>query len=387
MNPVIKRYDLEYRQGSSDKVYHIQVVQVGPGPGLYDVLFQYGRRGSTLQSGQKNAAPIPLSKATAFADSLAAEKRKKGYTDMASSGATQIPAPPQPSGPGQTGPLPQLLNPVKDERELGILLISPQWFMQEKMDGERRLVKIDRGVVTAYNRSGALVPFHQQLVGEIIKRFIGHDNRVYILDCELVGDFLHVFDVTDETGILQMMTFEQRLQQIPLDTQETPSSRVLRVRVAKNTLDKRNLLEEVRKRGGEGVVFKKSDSAYRPGRPNSGGNQLKYKLYETAVVAVSAVNAQRSVEMKMYKGSGKDMQIVGNVTIPQNASIPDVDDLIEVRYLYACRGGSLFQPVFLRRRTDVSFSDSMSTLKYKGEPMPEDAVKDIASDPVAILAW
>ena len=45
---------------------------------------------------------------------------------------------------------------------------------------------------------------------------------------------------------------------------------------------------------------------------------------------------------------------VGNVTVPANQAIPQAGVLVEVRYLYAHDGGSLFQPVLLGVRDDIT---------------------------------
>jgi len=45
----------------------------------------------------------------------------------------------------------------------------------------------------------------------------------------------------------------------------------------------------------EGVVFKRLDAPYTPGRPGSGGTQLKHKFCATLSAVVARVNAQRSV--------------------------------------------------------------------------------------------
>lgn len=59
---------------------------------------------------------------------------------------------------------------------------------------------------------------------------------------------------------------------------------------------------------------------------------------------------------------------VGNVTISVNKEIPKVGDIIEVRYLYAYKGGSLYQPTFLEVRTDMQIADcDIAQLKYKKE--------------------
>ena len=70
---------LYFREGSSDKVYHAQIVPNGDN--LYSVNFQYGRRGSTLQTGSKTAAPVTLAEARKIFDKLVAEKKAKGYTE------------------------------------------------------------------------------------------------------------------------------------------------------------------------------------------------------------------------------------------------------------------------------------------------------------------
>ena len=44
---------------------------------------------------------------------------------------------------------------------------------------------------------------------------------------------------------------------------------------------------------------------------------------------------------------------VGAVTIATNQTIPAVGNLIDVKYLYAFEGGSLFQPTFKGVRTDL----------------------------------
>ena len=53
-----ERIDLYYQQGSSDKVYHLQLENVEE---QWSVNAQWGRRGSTLQSDTK-ASGVPLMK-------------------------------------------------------------------------------------------------------------------------------------------------------------------------------------------------------------------------------------------------------------------------------------------------------------------------------------
>jgi bifunctional non-homologous end joining protein LigD len=59
---------------------------------------------------------------------------------------------------------------------------------------------------------------------------------------------------------------------------------------------------------------------------------------------------------------------IGNVTIPPNKDIPSVGDIIEVKYLYAYKGGSLYQPSLLKPRPDLRVEECViGQLKYKPE--------------------
>ncbi|WP_207534428.1 hypothetical protein [Desertivirga arenae] len=73
---LIKQVSLYYQEGTSDKVYEIDLLQTGQD---YVVNFRYGKRGSTLKEGTKTIFPVVLSEAEKVFDSLEQEKRKKGY--------------------------------------------------------------------------------------------------------------------------------------------------------------------------------------------------------------------------------------------------------------------------------------------------------------------
>ena len=65
---------------------------------------------------------------------------------------------------------------------------------------------------------------------------------------------------------------------------------------------------------------------------------------------------------------------VGNVTIPPNAAIPRIGNILEVRYLYCYRAGSLFQPCFLGVRDDLDASACVvKQLKYRAADEDDDA--------------
>lgn len=72
----IEKQSLYFRNGASDKVYHIQTVKEGSG---YVVRFQYGRRGSNLKEGVKTNTPVSMEVALGVMNEIVREKIKKGY--------------------------------------------------------------------------------------------------------------------------------------------------------------------------------------------------------------------------------------------------------------------------------------------------------------------
>ena len=85
---------LGFREGNSDKVYEVDLVEVAAGQ--YVVNFRYGRRGTALRDGTKTPLPISLDKARTLFTALVAEKRKGGYQPLATGDAAR-PAPTPPS--------------------------------------------------------------------------------------------------------------------------------------------------------------------------------------------------------------------------------------------------------------------------------------------------
>ncbi|MDM8556367.1 hypothetical protein QUF75_16715, partial [Desulfococcaceae bacterium HSG7] len=142
------------------------------------------------------------------------------------------------------------------------------------------------------------------------------------------------------------------------------SGSVTVIETAKTQKEKQRLYDRLQASGAEGVVFKKHAASYTAGRPKSGGNQVKFKFYATASVVVTKINDKRSVAVGIL---AEERRVgVGNVTIPPNKDVPAVNSVIEVRYLYAYPGGSLYQPAYIGVRDDVGVEDCViSQLKYK----------------------
>lgn len=343
---------LYFREGSSDKIYQ---ASIQPKDGGFVVHFAYGRRGSALTTGTKTQSPVDYPKAKSIFDKLVREKTSKGYTPGESG------TPWQHSDKAQqvTGILPQLLNPI-GEMEAVMLVRDPQWIMQEKFDGRRLLIRRSDNGTDGINRTGLIVSLPQAIL-DAVEALHGQ----FILDGELVGDQYFAFDLLELNGTDHRSTpYHERL--LSLSDLIDPSSPFLGMaETASNTATKAALLDQLKVAKAEGVVFKRHDAAYSPGRPASGGDALKLKFYETASFLVSQINEQRSVSLALLHQD--NIVPAGNVTIPPNREVPDKDDIVEVRYLYAFpESGCVYQPVYIGRRDDLPRSAcSTGQLKFK----------------------
>ncbi|MDM8544786.1 RNA ligase family protein [Desulfococcaceae bacterium HSG9] len=340
---------LYFKQGRSDKIYTASLEEVENE--RFKVNFAYGRRGATLRTGTKTLTPVDYASAKKIYDKLVKSKTLKGYAPGA-------------QGPQyvhtdtdirETGVRCQLLNFIKTS-QVTQYIHDDDWWAQEKYDGKRMLLR-KTDTVTAINRNGLTIGAPDA----IIKRADVAD-QTYLADGEAVGETLFVFDILeiDNTDI-RSKPYEQRLSH--LESLGLNGS-VTVIETAKTQKEKQRLYDRLQASGAEGVVFKKHAASYTAGRPNSGGNQVKFKFYATASVVVTKINDKRSVAVAIL---AEERRVdVGNVTIPPNKDVPAVNSVIEVRYLYAYPGGSLYQPAYIGVRDDVDVKGCViSQLKYK----------------------
>ena len=353
--PQTQRTTLYYREGSSDKVYQAAIEPEGD---LFLVTFAFGRRGTTLSTGTKTPEPVDLDTATRIFNKLVSEKRAKGYTE----GPDGTPYQHTEKEDRATGILPQLLNPI-DESQVQQFLEDPRYCAQEKYDGRRILIRKNGAEIHGINRKGLTVALPETIFGAA--RSIPGD---FILDGECVGDVYYAFDILQGPGIdLRTKAYQQRLVALLNLLGLAVQKHIRCAETAFAPAQKRDLFNWLRREKKEGIVFKRLDAPYAPSRPNSGGPQLKHKFYATCSAIVSKINDKRSVELRLLNGDG--FQLVGNVTIPVNFDVPQVGQVVEVRYLNAHKQShALYQPVYLGPRHDVEIHECvLSQLKYKAD--------------------
>ncbi len=351
----MEQITLYYRQGGSDKIYQAAIEAKDGG---CVVNFAYGRRGTTLQTGTKTQVPVGYDAAKAVYDKLVREKTAKGYTPGED-------GTPYRNGDRQaTGILPQLLNPI-DRIQLEALLNDRLHVMQEKFDGRRLMLQKLGHTVTGINKLGVLTGFPA-----IIAEELQVAEADFLVDGEIVGEQFHAFDLLEQNGVdLRGRAYRERYLLLMNLLASFNHRHIGLVESVFLPRQKRELFERLKAGNREGLVLKRGDAVYTQGRPNTGGPQLKYKFNESASFIVGKANGKRSVSLMVFDG---DQAVpVGNVTIPPNHEVPQAGAIVEVRFLYAHRGGSLFQPVYLGLRDDIRAEEcQLGQLKFK--PGPED---------------
>lgn len=366
--------------GTSDKLYIVQVEQHELSPGVFEYHANgyYGRRGGPLSTANKYKGPS-LTAAKSQADKLERDKRRD-YADFSipaggipgmpaaapkfggtagAAGGAPTGAAPAPSAPAVVGIMPMLADVLTEDR-LEEKLADPNWGMQRKYDGERVPVSMRRSGLVATNRKGAARGLTSGAETEL-KRLLAQpdfgDEKETTVDGELMGDEYIIYDlVTLRDNDVRKLSYDERYAALEELVADRPN---LLAETAWTEEQKRTMLERARVEQWEGVVFRELNSGYVNGRTSV---LLKFKLWATATCRVLTANAQRSIQVALRDPDGSE-HFVGNVTVPVNIDVPDPDDLVEVRYLYATEGGMLYQPTLLQVRDDKDEADLRSSLR------------------------
>ena len=353
--PTEEHISLYYKEGSSDKVYLVRLEPILPTTG-WIVSFNFGRRGNALSVGTKTKEPVDYATAKKIYDKLIHEKTCKGYQVEGGDPMAMMTAA---STLRDTGIRLQLLNPV-DADALESLFKDPAYCMQEKFDGRRRGLIKEGNEVSGTNRKGEATVLSGGLEADM--KLLAQS---VVLDAEDLGSTGRVFDVlkfAPGVGDCTKLQYSARLVLLAALFHNNKFKALKPVETAFTTEEKRALFDRVKKANGEGVVFKRLDATYTAGRPASGGTQLKFKFKATGSFIVAGVTkGKRSIDLTLADGTD-----IGKVTVPCNQEIPAVGNIVEVEYLYAYKGGSLFQPVLLCVRDDIFTRDcTAKQLKYK----------------------
>lgn len=367
---LVKVTKMSCTEGNSDKVYIVSLFR-NDTTGEYKLMGENGRRGSSLTSQPKTIAGNPFDDFDKLVNSKVKGKSGSRYTIDSQQTANSATTAPTPKPVDVSfGFEVQLSNPIT-EAEAEEFINNPFWVMQQKFDGERRPVKFiaDKGTqdFVGGNRKSEVITLPDGIISDLFK---GGVMAGMAVDSEVVGDKLYIFDVMQYQGMdIRNNQLGKRLDYLEeIRRQAEAYGGYQNVVIAESWFtpaEKRRKFNELKLSGLEGVIFKPIISPYKAGRPSSGGDSLKCKFYEATTAKVIETNNGRSVAIGMLDENDVIVP-VGNVTISADFSMPNVGDLVHVRYLYIMGpGGHLIQPVYKGLRTDKTAADKLSKLKIK----------------------
>ena len=364
-------------EGGSNKQY---TIWLEPKAGAWLVVAAWGPIGGHISTGLKTKTPVSRAAAEKEHAKVVKAKKAKGYVESgravqygnlrlktvnvratAAKGRVVLVQPPK-----QDAGLRPMLLTVATEDDLEYFITNNKWAAQEKMNGKRIMVRAKGGKVLAANRSGQECPVPQA----IIDALTGVEGEY---DGELVRGRLHLFDaMRNGTGDLRGKGMALRHEYADAVAFSAPTV-ISIVPLVTGTAAKRALVEKLKADRKEGVVFKKIDAPYEPGRRTNLAKAIavKVKFYAEASLRVICWNGKQSVKLGAREGC--ETVFVGNMTVPEkyNDQI-NAGDIVRVRYLYATDKNRLYQPNLDPDgngevvRDDVLDADALSSLKHEG---------------------
>lgn len=232
---------------------------------------------------------------------------------------------------------------------------NPDWTIEQKLDGDRIAMHIIDGQTIPIARHGQpyTKPIPQKLLQEY-KPFKGQ----WVLDGELLGGQLHVFDVPYANETINTRTpwhlRRQLLEQLFPKWEPTETKLVEN---ASTQTDKELLVASIHQMHGEGVMLKHRNGTYLPGKRSA--KMLKAKFTNTldCVILEKNRNGKRNIVVGLYN-ENKQLLDMGSVAMSdRNLQRTEPGMVVEIRYLYCGIGYRLYQPAFMRVRADKTVDE------------------------------
>jgi bifunctional non-homologous end joining protein LigD len=359
-----ERVELYFQQGSSDKVYHLQLENVEE---QWSVSAQWGRRGSALQSDTK-VSSVAYADAKRVYDRLLREKTGKGY--RIAQATTNGDAPISvglPAVKEHSGHAPELLTPIEEPEALQLAQDASWWF-QQKFDGRRLAVQKADGQYSGINKLGQLIAIDSRLT----KCLESVQAQAFLVDGEITDSRFHLWDLLSINGTdLRIQPYEIRYARLGLAFRGVDEA--LRVcETAMTPKAKRAFVKAMHESRAEGFVCKKRYAAYAGGRA---GQHFKCKFVTTASFVVGPKPAPKAADghrsIALYLVDGDRQRFMGTVGVPERYALPHEGKVVEIRYLYCHPGpdGKLIQAKYFGKvRDDIEHAEcNVSQLKIKAD--------------------
>lgn len=239
--------------------------------------------------------------------------------------------------------------------KLELMLTSPAWLGQEKMDGHRVCIRTEPGEpVKVYNRSGEL---RQHVIPEFMVKAFSQVPFSAFFDGELVGTGadvkLWLFDLpfaADQIGPSTKYVDRYTVLKSFLEAW-SPDERIDVVPIAEGEGAKRALLAWAEENDREGVIFKRADSRYMHGRRSPFNVKYKFRQDCDVIVLDKGVDGKDNLVLGAYEPGGTEPIEIGHCTaLNGDGDRIEVGEVITVNYVHFSKGKRLVQPTLPRKR-------------------------------------
>lgn len=225
--------------------------------------------------------------------------------------------------------------------------------VEQKFDGERLVVEVCDSEVTGYNRKGNITNVPVNIAASFDnKGFSGLDNS-WVFDGEVMADKTYVmFDLLRVRGmdISGKPQAERRELLEIINAKINNPSVVVPPCVRGDTM--KEFVERCEANRAEGVMFKDRNAPYKFNKRTRYFAKLKFvKTIDVVVMEVNRKGKDQGVSVGCYQ-NGKLLE-VGGCKIPEHmVGCIQEGDVLELEYLYGTKANHVYQPGFLRLRTD-----------------------------------
>ncbi|HJP90853.1 MAG TPA: hypothetical protein VJ875_02795 [Pyrinomonadaceae bacterium] len=261
----------------------------------------------------------------------------------------------------------QLLTPLDDGAEAAARLLDPTYALQQKFDGERTLIHVEKHSITAYNRDGLTSRISKEILSQA-QRFAALAPLMF--DGEWIRQVksFYSFDLLELEGTtLRNQKFIDRIGLLGQILQPATTSLIHAARTEIEEAGKIALLTQIRDSNLEGIVLKRLAGIYTLRREP---RDYKHKFTHDASFIVLRRNEKASVDLGVYDDNHKIVE-VGSVKIRDayfDRNLKDgVGTILEIRYMHAFSDSNqIYQPRMIAIRKDVHPDDCLlSQLRYK----------------------
>lgn len=202
----------------------------------------------------------------------------------------------------------------------GIAYHTERYIAEEKYDGHRLIVEVERRSVQAWGRYGIPRELPPTLANELMRL----DRGVYDGELVVPGGQSHnvveltkkdqlcfvAFDILESFGHSVMMHDWYERRAMLADSFETVSSMCVKIStfmLLNSAEQAKELFERVLKQGGEGLILKDRHSEYLPGKRPS-GVWVKMKEQQTAVMEIIGFAPGRNGPFSRAVVEGEDLR-------------------------------------------------------------------------------